>query len=88
MSAAELLSTGCNLDRKSPHAKQDVMHLLTSRFGRGFTSPNLYRARQLHMAFPMHRILSTPSIESPPGVSPAVSGKLPRGIRQAFLART
>jgi type I restriction enzyme M protein len=27
VSAAELLSNGCNLDRKNPHAKEDIMHL-------------------------------------------------------------
>ena len=26
MSAAELLSSGCNLDRKNPRAKEDIAH--------------------------------------------------------------
>ena len=27
MPAAELLATGCNLDRKNPSAKEDITHL-------------------------------------------------------------
>ena len=27
MPAAELLANGCNLDRKNPHAKEDITHL-------------------------------------------------------------
>jgi len=37
---------------------------LTSRFGRGFSYPNLYKFRQFYLAFPGDEILSTPSIES------------------------
>jgi hypothetical protein len=38
---------------------------LQSRFGRGFSYPNLNTFRQFYLAFPPEEILSTPSIESP-----------------------
>jgi predicted nuclease of restriction endonuclease-like (RecB) superfamily len=37
---------------------------LTSRFGRGFSYPNVNKFRQFYLAFPAPGILSTPSIES------------------------
>jgi Protein of unknown function (DUF1016). len=37
---------------------------LNTKFGRGFSYPNVNKFRQFYLAFPSGNILSTPSIES------------------------
>jgi len=43
---------------------QRLAHDLTTKFGRGFSYPNVNKFRQFYLAFPSAKILSTPSIES------------------------
>ncbi|MGH7984142.1 MAG: PDDEXK nuclease domain-containing protein [Candidatus Udaeobacter sp.] len=43
---------------------QRLAHDLSSKFGRGFSYPNVNKFRQFYLGFPPANILSTPSIES------------------------
>jgi predicted nuclease of restriction endonuclease-like (RecB) superfamily len=67
---------------------QRLAHDLTTKFGRGFSYPNVNKFRQFYLAFPTANILSTPSIESGHSIvstasiesrrkSPRPHGKLP-----------
>jgi len=69
---------------------QRLAHDLTTKFGRGFSYPNVNKFRQFYLAFPSARILSTVSIESGHSIvstasiesrrkSPTPSGKLVLG---------
>lgn len=61
---------------------------LTSRFGRGFSRPNLNRARQFYLAFPVEKIRSTLSNKlvaaSMPEIRSTPSSKLPAMISLAL----
>ena len=59
---------------------------LTSRFGRGFSYPNLYKCRQFYVTYPPEKILSTVSIESTVGKLSTVS--IESGCGQSLAAIT
>src|SRR5262245_582642 len=52
---------------------QRLAHDLTTKFGRGFSYPNVNKFRQFYLAFPSAMILSTPSIESGQSIVSTVS---------------
>lgn len=68
--------------RRAEYGEQLLQRLandLTTRYGRGFSYPNLNKFRQFYIAYPPAMILSTPSIESGTPNLSTLSIELPSG---------